>query len=214
MNTPVRICSICLRELPETVEFFNKNSHCPKGLLNICRQCRSEKRKREYSESEVVRAKNREAGQRRYWADPEGHRAKARAYAKEHSAEACERIRKWRENNPERYHASLTYRARRDHFASKRDYYRAICENRRAQKIGAQGKYTSKHVTAMLIAQSGRCFYCLAELTDMYHVDHVIPLSRGGSNSPDNLVLACPFCNTSKGNRSLEEWRPITHKSR
>jgi 5-methylcytosine-specific restriction endonuclease McrA len=32
-----------------------------------------------------------------------------------------------------------------------------------------------------------------------YHIDHVIPLAGGGTNDLDNLVLACIFCNTSKG---------------
>ena len=30
------------------------------------------------------------------------------------------------------------------------------------------------------------------------HVDHVIPVSRGGTNDPDNLVAACESCNSGK----------------
>lgn len=39
------------------------------------------------------------------------------------------------------------------------------------------------------------------------HIDHVIPKSRGGTNSKNNKVLACPKCNTSKGARTPQEWR-------
>lgn len=53
-----------------------------------------------------------------------------------------------------------------------------------------------------------RCAYCNKPLfPDKYHVDHIRPLSRGGSNDLDNLCLACPKCNLSKGRLTLQEWR-------
>jgi hypothetical protein len=49
------------------------------------------------------------------------------------------------------------------------------------------------------------CRYCGA--TDVpLDVDHVIPLTRGGSNRDDNLVAACYSCNRSKSNKLVEEW--------
>jgi len=51
-----------------------------------------------------------------------------------------------------------------------------------------------------------RCQYCgkrpaKQELT----IDHVIPRSRGGRDTWDNLVLACVKCNVTKGNRTPDE---------
>jgi 5-methylcytosine-specific restriction endonuclease McrA len=37
-------------------------------------------------------------------------------------------------------------------------------------------------------------------------VDHVLPLSRGGSNGPENLQLLCPKCNLVKGSRHPDDW--------
>ena len=50
----------------------------------------------------------------------------------------------------------------------------------------------------------GPCIYCGAPAQTH---DHVIPRSRGGSDDPANLVLACVSCNASKGARTPEEWR-------
>ena len=51
-----------------------------------------------------------------------------------------------------------------------------------------------------------RCVYC-GYSGNLLHLDHALPLSRGGSSEPDNLVCACQFCNASKGNRTPDEWR-------
>ena len=37
--------------------------------------------------------------------------------------------------------------------------------------------------------------------------DHIVPLSRGGSNALVNLATACRPCNLSKGSMTVEEWR-------
>ena len=52
--------------------------------------------------------------------------------------------------------------------------------------------------------QGGRCFYCL-DHTRLYgsHIDHLIPLWRGGTNKRENLVVACAKCNTDKGIKIL-----------
>lgn len=51
-----------------------------------------------------------------------------------------------------------------------------------------------------------RCTYCGCNKRTL-HCDHVLAISKGGSNSLDNLVTACELCNSSKGNRSVTEWR-------
>lgn len=51
-----------------------------------------------------------------------------------------------------------------------------------------------------------RCTYC-GDTEAPLCADHVVPLSRGGSNEPNNLVCACMPCNSSKSDRLLSEWR-------
>lgn len=50
---------------------------------------------------------------------------------------------------------------------------------------------------------SGRCQYCgsTRDLT----LDHVLPRSKGGKTSWDNLITACKSCNSRKGDRTPQE---------
>lgn len=58
---------------------------------------------------------------------------------------------------------------------------------------------------------AGRCWYCGRVLNvtgqQSNHIDHVLPVSKGGSNDPDNLVASCASCNTMKGDKTLAEYR-------
>jgi CRISPR/Cas system Type II protein with McrA/HNH and RuvC-like nuclease domain len=53
--------------------------------------------------------------------------------------------------------------------------------------------------------EAGR--YALSDSKSMATTDHLIPVTRGGRDSPSNTVLACKQCNSQKANRTLEEYR-------
>lgn len=51
----------------------------------------------------------------------------------------------------------------------------------------------------------GRCRYCLEELTSKtFTVDHVVPLSGGGTDDFKNLVACCKYCNKFKGDKPVD----------
>lgn len=53
----------------------------------------------------------------------------------------------------------------------------------------------------------GRCYYCEQPVSPFRcQVDHIQPLSRGGSSEIENLALACTECNVRKAARTPEEW--------
>ncbi len=57
--------------------------------------------------------------------------------------------------------------------------------------------------------QSGRCFYCLDKLPSSQYLtrDHLVPKSKGGKGSIKNLVGACYFCNSLKGDHEVNpDW--------
>ncbi len=58
----------------------------------------------------------------------------------------------------------------------------------------------------LLLRDEGRCQYCGAQPTPRdLNVDHVLPRSRGGRDSWENLVISCKRCNLTKGQRTPEE---------
>jgi 5-methylcytosine-specific restriction endonuclease McrA len=50
------------------------------------------------------------------------------------------------------------------------------------------------------------CVYCGLRSSSLT-CDHVIPVSRGGSSTFDNLVTACLACNLAKATMTPKEWR-------
>lgn len=80
-------------------------------------------------------------------------------------------------------------------------------QRRRAAEREAEGHHTARDLRFILALQRCRCAYCNAR--DDLHVDHILPLSRGGSNWPWNLQWLCASHNTSKGNRTDAEYRLV-----
>lgn len=54
-----------------------------------------------------------------------------------------------------------------------------------------------------------RCFWCGGDLLVIgaNTLDHVLPVSRGGTHAPTNLITACRRCNVARGDLLLSEWR-------
>jgi 5-methylcytosine-specific restriction endonuclease McrA len=78
---------------------------------------------------------------------------------------------------------------------------------RRAIKLKAPGSHTADDVAALFKQQEATCL-CGADLNLGYHIDHIMPLARGGSDGPENLQLLCPPCNVKKGSKTMLEWAP------
>jgi hypothetical protein len=54
------------------------------------------------------------------------------------------------------------------------------------------------------------CIYCGSK--EALTTEHILPLSRGGPNITDNVIVACAKCNLSKGDKRLYEWKKLSSK--
>lgn len=105
-------------------------------------------------------------------ASKERQKEKAREYRIANRDRNLELQRRWREANKEKRYAHNTAR-------------------RRAQR--------TKLKLELIKAQNGKCAYCRVKLrAEDMHVDHIHPLSKGGSNERSNLQLTCSGCNLRK----------------
>jgi hypothetical protein len=57
-----------------------------------------------------------------------------------------------------------------------------------------------------------QCVYC-GSITDLT-TDHLIPHSRGGDDSSDNVVLACQSCNAKRSEKGIFEWLGLKDKDK
>lgn len=128
----------------------------------------------------------RKAYHRAIYADPAVRRSARR------------RMRAWVKENPERHRLNQ----------------QAGQSRRRTRKADNGGSHTADDILFLIDAQQGLCAYCEIELLG-YHVDHVHPVARGGTDNADNLAISCPLCNHSKGYKLLSEWvnRPTKEES-
>lgn len=80
-------------------------------------------------------------------------------------------------------------------------------KHRRAKIKGAEGNFAWADYRQILIDQSYHCYWCHADISDGNdHADHMVPLARGGSNWPSNIVASCATCNQEKSTKLPEEF--------
>lgn len=205
----LRTCTKCKRELPATTEFFHKLRRGKYGLRPDCKQC-SRERNHQY------RAANPEYARQYREVNAEKLRESSRQYYEANSEKVCERSRQYQKANAERMREC--YRRYREANAEKlREYLRRYRQTPRGKEVQHAKSHRRRALkadapiglpfdeAAQLKRQKSRCYYCGDKLTE-YHIDHVIPLSRGGSDGAENKVLACPTCNRSKGAKLPSEW--------
>ncbi len=68
-------------------------------------------------------------------------------------------------------------------------------------KSSSDGTVTRVSVENTLKYQNYRCRYCDIDIANNYHIDHIIPISKGGPHSLRNVQLLCAACNHWKKDR-------------
>jgi len=120
-------------------------------------------------------------------------------YRERHRTEIAARMRERRAKDPE---AAKAYW--RQWYESHPGYFRLRNIARRARLASAYGSFTEAEWQLKLAEHGHHCFYCGA--SGPLQADHMVPISRGGSNEISNIVPACKSCNARKGTKTTEEF--------
>ena len=223
----LKTCSKCLT--PKALDDFPKDKSKKDGRYPVCKVCRSPLTKASYAAHQPEERKRRKA---RYDADPEKYRAASKvfreqnpAYVKDYfqkyhaehrdSLNADRRARYWEDPEAERAY-------RRTYSAANREKVRAVvrawfrrhphvsalaANKRRARWANVEDKLTEEQLDEILVFFDFRCGYCLTDLRTLpKHLrtwDHMLPIVRGGSNTPENVIPCCKSCNSRKKDRHM-----------
>lgn len=214
-------CSVCGLDKP--LDDYFKEKRVADGRQAACKECTRQRRrlyrlahpdddreyylknkerlltqkKDRYATNDIVRIEYRARG-RKYYAE---HREAIKARVKEYSLKNQDKIREYQRQlrQNEQFIKAANERSRK-YRANPEN--KAILSHRQAQytyrKLGAKGSSTKQKLQWRWEYYGGRCWVCEDEAREF---DHVIPLTKGGSNWPANLRPICRSCNARKSNK-------------
>jgi len=202
-----KICSRCEKE--KTLDQFHKDKRCRLGVNAWCRQCR------------------KEYGQAYQKAHPEkGRLAVRKSYAK-HKERRCREARerydpekrrqRYLKNRDARLAQQREYQQRPEVKARYRDWKRRwIVRNRElkreywrrynARKQGAKGTHSVEEWLTLCKRCDWTCLACGSRHVkdNPLTLDHIVPLSKGGTDDIDNIQPLCRSCNSAKNNKTID----------
>lgn len=181
-----KICTCCLNELPDSDDYFYKKNNRLNGST-ICKYCRSQKNNKQYKRPYLNVSK------------------KYNLNNNEKYCTKCEKIFKTEELNKYNniYLCDECYKK----------YNRMKYEKRRSFKNNLPYNLTEEEWENTLKYFNNSCAYCGMSNDDCLKIfnrnleqDHVIPLSHGGGFTKFNIIPSCRSCNSSKYNKSLDDF--------
>jgi 5-methylcytosine-specific restriction endonuclease McrA len=199
---------------------FNRNRSAKDGFGCECRLCLREKQSeyRQANREELARK------QREYYANhKEQAAAYGKAYRQTHPEKVVEQNRKKRAANPELYraHSRNQYYRNKVRALEIRKRYRdahpevsreAVRRRRKRLKEQFGITYVPRRLARLVLGVCGTlCLKC--GTSGPITIDHVIPISRGGTNDPSNLQPLCDSCNKKK-HTATADYRTPTQRQR
>jgi len=190
-NTKKCACCLIVKEKSE----FTKYRSNKDGLYSYCRVCKNLKQKEDSLKyHDRINKYMKEYNKRT--------KDKRDAYYKAYYKENKERIL---ENSREDYEKTKDkVKKRHKNWEINNKAKRSKIKAKRRSKVLKNGIFyiSEKEITKLL---SSNCYICQANPSE--HLDHIVPISKGGTHSIGNLLGACQRCNLEKGSKTLYEYK-------
>jgi len=205
-----KVCSKCYRELPATTEYFHKNKYGKQGLQSVCKECRYESNKEKASEYfKEYYAENRQKlliYQKRFREENENQvKETQKQYYKKNKEKVKEKSKEYRLQNHE---SVLRYQKiyRKKYNRENKEMCNIHTQRRIARKKLLPSNLTFEQWENTKDYFGNRCAYCGKELP--LTQEHLIPVSKGGGYTVNNIIPSCQSCNSSKHSKDFFEWYP------
>ena len=117
---------------------------------------------------------------------------------KQQLTEAQKEVKRLRDAEYKQKHKEQLKEKKKNYYKSDIGKLNQKCakQRQRARKYGH--KTTTNDIRKLLLQAQDKCYWCKSKLNNNYHIDHYVPLSKGGTNEITNLVISCPKCNLEK----------------
>lgn len=187
MDEITRECKTC--HLIKALTDFNKGN-AKYGRKSECKICQN-KRHSAYKKKPEIRKKYNE------WVNNK-NRSLPRYEKTIRYLKRKDYVKSWQEKNPDRYRALEKAKSHR-----RRDIKKSLVRLCASSIVYLESKNINQFSSCDFT-----CEYCKSIISESYHLDHIVPISREGTNDLTNLAITCKKCNCSKSAYLLEEWRP------
>jgi 5-methylcytosine-specific restriction endonuclease McrA len=180
-----KACTKCGEIKPATLEFFHKDPHKKTGLTSHCKSCKSQYHKNNLKIYREYYRKNRE-----------DILEKRKHYREANHEKIIQRDKIYREVNSEFFNASHRKAKRKRKALRLQNGHSPYSEAEVLNTYGTNCHLCGQSIDFEAPRSSGAFGWELG-----LHIDHVIPISKGGSDTLENVKPAHGRCNVSKGNR-------------
>ena len=209
-------CKVCQKQYyqanREQIKRYRQENR--EQILEKKKQYRQKNREKIAEYNKQYRQENREQIKRYRQENHEQIAEYNKQYRKENREKIAERQKQYNQENREKIaEQKKQYRQanrekiaeyQKQYFKENRELFKAHNQKRRALEVNAAGNATAADIQARFDYHGNRCYYCGCD--GKMTIEHRIPLSRGGTHYPANIVPACQSCNFSKGTKTESEF--------
>lgn len=192
-----KICNVC--KLIQPISYFTKDNYQLTGSSKLCKACQSQY----YQNNKDVILNRNLQSQRKYKLK---NNLRKITWAIKNKYKVIKTNQNYYKRNIDKITAYNKKWAKENVLAARNKGHRYRVRKRN----NTIHSFTKQQLIQRISVFGFMCAYCGGNFD---HIDHVIPISKGGPHCLANLRPACKKCNQEKHNKSLNEWLKLRNRN-